>query len=293
MDLLKCNLNDAKEFIALLFEGIDCYIEFRFIKDKEITQRFHRGTQNIDWNEIQDKNANGFNVFFGVCGRMRESGKKQDVSIVPAFWVDLDSKSPCNVDIVHRYFDEYAFEFFPSYTIASGHGAHAYWFLEQPIAITSDQARAKAEGYLLGLAQLFHGDHVHDLSRMMRLPETINWKNIDKPVSCEIATCDNCYYDEDIEARRFKLEDFESFYIESSSSKGENIIFSKELSPPLDVAVLRVSDHVKKLITNPPLKGERSSAVFVVVSAMKEAGYSPDEVKSVLMNYPIGDRYGE
>ena len=87
------DLKASKEFIDLLFENLDCYIEFRFIKGNEVVQRFYRGTHKVDWHEIHDKNAAGFNVFFGVCGRQRESGKKQDVSVVPAFWVDIDSTS--------------------------------------------------------------------------------------------------------------------------------------------------------------------------------------------------------
>src|SRR4030043_984189 len=94
------DLDAAKEFIALLYEKPDCYVEFRFIKGNEVIQRFYRGTKSIDWAEIQRRNIAHYNIFFGVCGRQRESGKKQDVNVVPAFWVDLDSKSKLDAALV-------------------------------------------------------------------------------------------------------------------------------------------------------------------------------------------------
>jgi hypothetical protein len=293
MNNTELDLKASKEFIDLLFEKLDCFIEFRFIKGNEVVQRFYRGTRKIDWSEIRDKNENGFNVFYGVCGRQRESGKKQDVSIGPAFWVDLDAKTHKSAETVLQYFKEFTPNeiFFPSYTVASGHGAHAYWFLEQPIAITSDEARMKAEGYLLGLAKFFHGDSVHDLGRVMRLPETINWKDVNDPVPCLIASCDSCSFDGHTEARRFKLEDFERFYVEPASSESVAKLTFDNNTPMPDLS--RLSQNIRNLITNPPPKGQRSNAAFIVIQAMKTADYTPSEVKVVFMNNPIGDRYAE
>lgn len=284
------DLSATKEFIDLLFEKLDCFIEFRFVKGNETVQRFYHGTGHINWDEIHRRNINGFNVFYGVAGRRRESGKKQDVSTVPAFWLDLDSDSKVSAEVVLRYFKEFTPNeiFFPSFTVASGHGAHAYWFLDKPIAITDDEARLKAEGYLLGLAKFFQGDRVHDLGRVMRLPETINWK--DEPMPCVIATDDSTYFDGHVEARRFRLEDFKQFYVEPSSSENSKKLTFENVAVP-DLS--RLSHGVRNLITNPPPKGERSNAAFIVIQAMKNAGYSPSEVKAVFLNNPIGDRYAE
>jgi len=293
MENKELDLAAAKEFIDLLFEKLDCFIEFRFVKDNEVIQRFYHGTSDIDWGEIHRRNIAHYNVFYGVSGRRRESGKKQDVSVVSAFWLDLDSDSKIDAEVVLRYFKKFTPDeiFFPSYTVASGHGAHAYWFLEQPIAITSDEDRMKAEGYLLGLAKFFQGDRVHDLGRVMRLPETINWKYDNDPVTCSIASCDSCSFDGHIEARRFKLEDFERFYVEPSSSESiKKLTFDKNTAIP-DLS--RLSDGIRHLITNPPPKGARSNAAFIVIQAMKNAGYSPSEVKTVFMSNPIGERYAE
>jgi len=293
MNNTELDLGAAKEFIDLLFEKIDCFIEFRFVKDNEVIQRFYHGTKHIDWKEILRRNAEHYNIFFGVSGRRRESGKKQDVSVVPAFWLDLDSDSKLDAEVVLRYFKKFTPNdiFFPSYTVASGHGAHAYWFLEQPITIASDKDRIKAEGYLLGLAKLFQGDRVHDLGRVMRLPETTNWKDENDPVPCVIASDDSVLYDDLVEARRFRLEDFERFYVEPTSSKStEKLIFEENPAMP-DLS--RLSDGIRYLITNPPPKGERSNAAFIVMKAMQNAGYNHNEIKAVFMNNPIGDRYAE
>jgi hypothetical protein len=287
------HIADSKEFIALLFDKLDCFVEFRFIKGNEVVQRFYHGTRKIDWSEIQAMNENKFNVFYGVCGRQRESGKKQDVGVVPAFWVDIDSTITLHPYVVLSYFKKFMPNeiFFPSYTVASGHGAHAYWFLEQPIVVNGDGVRAKAEGYLLGLANFFQGDRVHDLSRVMRLPETINWKDVNEPVPCIIASDDSTYFNGHVEARRFQLEDFEHFYVEPASSKDTQKLTFDNNTPIPDLS--RLSQNIRNLITNPPPKGERSNAAFIVIQAMKTAGYSPSEVKAVFMNNRIGDRYAE
>jgi len=283
----------SKEFIELLFEKLDCFVEFRFIKDNEVVQRFYHGTHKIDWREIQNKNENGFNAFYGVCGRQCESGKKQDVSIVPAFWVDIDSPTTLDPDVVLSYFKKFTPDeiFFPSYTVASGHGAHAYWFLEQPIVITDDEVRTKAEGYLLGLAQFFQADRVHDLGRVMRLPETINWKDVNDPVPCQLASCDSTYFDGQTEARRFKLEDFERFNHHYASNTSIMKLTFDDNTPMPDLS--RLSQNIRNLINNPPPKGERSTAAFIVVQAMNTAGYNHNEIKVVFKNNPIGRRYYE
>jgi hypothetical protein len=283
----------SKEFIDLLFENLDdCFVEFRFIRGSEVAQRFYRGTRRVNWYEILDKNKDGFNVFYGVCGRSRDSGKKQDVSVVPAFWVDIDSTSKVDAEVVLQYFKKFTPDeiFFPSYTVASGHGAHAYWFLEQPLVVPGDDVRVKAEGYVRGLARLFQGDSVQDLSRVMRLPETINWKNLDDPTPCVLASCDNIDCDGHTEARRFQLEDFEHFYDDTTASDSVKKLTFEDVPIP-DLS--RLSPNVRHLITDPPTKGERSNAAYIVIQAMKNAGYTPSEVKAVFMNNRIGDRYGE
>jgi hypothetical protein len=181
--------------------------------------------------------------------------------------------------------------FFPSYTVASGHGAHAYWFLEQPIAVTGDEARMKVEGYLRGLARLFQGDNVQDLSRVMRLPETMNWKDVNEPLPCVIASDDGIYYDGHVEARRFKIEDFEHFYDDATpSNTGEKLTFDDNTPVP---DLTRLSVGIRHLINTPPAKGERSNACFIVMKAMQAAGYNHNEIKAVFKNNAIGQRYYE
>ena len=284
------DLDASKEFVALLFGKLDCFIEFRFVKGNEVLQRFYRGTMSIDWAEIQRRNIAHYNIFFGVCGRRCESGKKQDVDVVPAFWLDLDSDSKLDGEVVLRYFKKFTPDaiFFPSYTVASGHGAHAYWFLEQPIRITDGEVVLKTEGYLLGLARYFQGDRVQDLGRVMRLPETINWKDINAPVACVIASDDGILHDGHVEARRFKLEDFERFYVEPPSSSSSKKLTFKDTDVP-DLS--RLSHGIRNLITNPPPKGQRSNAAFIVMKSMQSAGYNHNDIKAVFKNNPIGDRY--
>jgi len=63
----------------------------------------------------------------------------------------------------------------PTCVIFSGGGYQAFWKLETPIPINGDVERAEqAKLYNLKIEQLLGGDHCHDVSRIMRLPGTVN-----------------------------------------------------------------------------------------------------------------------
>ncbi len=70
----------------------------------------------------------------------------------------------------------------PSAIVNSGHGLHAYWFLTT--VATSDEL-ALVKGVNLALAQRVGADACHDLSRVLRVPGTMNRKGAD-PVPCEV-----------------------------------------------------------------------------------------------------------
>lgn len=277
----------AVTFVYNLFEGLDAYFELRFLRNKEVQQEFYRGVKEIDWEEVANKNRDCYNVFFSVCGRSSKSGKAEAVSVVPALWLDIDNltKEREN-EILDLWYVKEVLPI-PSYFIRSGHGVHIYWLLAKPVKINRPEDTKSIRGYLYGLANFLHADHCYDLSRVMRLPETINWKYPDAPATC------NIWYDhwEDYGIARYPLSVFDEFWLETRLNRTGNIAFTKEPLPTLDVTTLRVSERIKKLIINPPAEGERSEAVFAVVKSMQKAGYTPDEVLSILMNNPIGDRY--
>lgn len=69
----------------------------------------------------------------------------------------------------------------PSALIASGGGMQPLWVLREPFSVDGDPAKSEAiKRYNTALADDLGGDHVGDVSRVLRLPGTINLPNVSK-----------------------------------------------------------------------------------------------------------------
>jgi hypothetical protein len=85
--------------------------------------------------------------------------------------------------------------------VRSGSGIHGYWLLDRDLQTTVD--RAIVRSLLPHFYRSFGGDHVQNLSRVLRPPGTMNYKNARcgrTPVPCNLRTCNS--------TRRFPLEMF-------------------------------------------------------------------------------------
>src|SRR5690606_4155355 len=66
----------------------------------------------------------------------------------------------------------------PTAVVFSGGGHQALWRLREPVPIEGDLARAEdVERYNIALGALLDADHAHDISRVLRLPGTLNLPN--------------------------------------------------------------------------------------------------------------------
>jgi hypothetical protein len=276
------NLSFAQALLEHLFFEADCYIRLLYLKGQTAIERYFRPVE-IDSHafrdEIESRIADQYNVFYSVCGRSAKSGKLEAVGLIPALWLDLDAKD------FEGGLDEAAKQFYklptPTYIINSGHGYHGLWLLKPRIDATNGN-KLRVSCILRGLASTVKADACYDLSRMLRLPETINFK--DNPITTHIVFWSNAEY---------TLEDFSQYEVETPPAVTEACVFDDKPLPLLDVATLRVSDKIKALITKPPEEGNRSQAVYAVVKSLQKAGYSPDEILSIIYHNRIGDRYGE
>jgi hypothetical protein len=265
------------------------YVELRLIRDNAVQTIFIPSIREGRdfWLDIADMNVAGYNVYFGVCGRREKKGTAEGVGVVPSLWFDIDNLDEHRISELCSLWYENEVLPIPSYVVKSGHGLHVYWILRKPIQTKTDAERRKIAGYLHGLADFLHADRCYDLARVMRLPETINWKYPDEPAKSEI------YLDhwEDSDIVRYPLSSFDEYWAEPVIARSVKKLGFDRNAPAPDLS--RLPQGVRNLVTKPPPKGERSQAAFIVIKAMQAAGYSPDEVKAVLMNNPIGDRYGE
>ena len=165
------------------------------------------------------------NTFFGVCPRKGDKGQFDlacQIAKVSCLWADLDNCSPS--DSTKRVLEEGLPT--PSIVVSSGNGTHFYWVLSQSIEIAgallfpieSNSAKGKTIGILgigendpeyskltalcpqakefksrlAGIASRIGGDATTDLSRLLRMPGTMNRKghrNGDKPTKCEVVSC--------------------------------------------------------------------------------------------------------
>lgn len=117
-------------------------------------------------------------IYFGVCPRTDRGGKKCHVTGIPALWADVDDKcfAAGRAGAVAALA---AFPLAPTWEIDSGGGLQAYWKLRAPLPITGpdDPLVARVEGLLRRLyARLGDLDRVQDLSRVLRVPGTLNMK---------------------------------------------------------------------------------------------------------------------
>lgn len=122
--------------------------------------------------------------------------KQQNVTSIACLWVDIDivgsaahkaENLPKSVDEAMGLLPE---KYPPSIIVSSGHGLHAYWLLKEPVII-NDENRAEVINTVRKLQQIIRNsaaangwkiDATADLSRILRVPYTWNFKDPENPV---------------------------------------------------------------------------------------------------------------
>ncbi|MHC1694032.1 MAG: hypothetical protein AB9835_01885 [Eubacteriales bacterium] len=135
-------------------------------------------------------------VYYSVCSVDTEQitsgrGNSDNVSAVPAFWMDLDFSGDGHasqnyppqkevLDILNE------FPLKPSIVVNTCHGYHMYLLLDQPFIINSDESRKDVQAIMMQFQNFFRNIAIHkgydlddtsDLARLLRLPSTSNHKD--------------------------------------------------------------------------------------------------------------------
>lgn len=129
---------------------------------------------------------------------IRERAKQKDIYQIGAFWADIDIADatshaktnlppdiPSALELIPKNLP-------PSVVVSSGHGLHVYWLLDVPVTITEENRKEvmdtarKVQQLIRHAASRrgWHIDPVADLSRILRVPGTLNYKS--EPVRCEV-----------------------------------------------------------------------------------------------------------
>ena len=237
------------------------------------------------------------NTFFGVCPRSQASpdfDKACQIPVVRFLWSDLDDCDPATLtkrcadnDVPH-----------PSIVVRSGHGCHAYWLLAEPVPVPdhypepifsekTDDGRKllyvkeagkkryvdaaamlspvaqRLQDIIAGVAQRIGGDATQDVSRLLRLPGTMNRKNErngDTPTPCEI---------EQFTGTVYRLRDFERFALVRE--------VRDTTRPAVSADVATDGSAIETLIARYNLQ-DRSDSDWRIVKEAIKAGWTPDQL---------------
>ncbi len=223
------------------------------------------------------------NIFFGVSSRKNDSsGKKANCYKLNALFVDIDCGSDGHKKESMFKSKQDALDFIdnmhgipkPSIIVDSGNGLHLYWLLKQPITFDSDKDINRTEGLLKKLSLIFGGDSAYDISRVLRVPVTFNYKT-KSPKQCKIleANYNNRY--ELIEITNHPLLQLNLEIFKPSKSLKHNyhsLLFG----------------NIDDFDTD-----DRSSIEQSLITFLVKQGFGNDDISLIFNNYPITGKYSE
>jgi len=117
--------------------------------------------------------------FWGIQPRLGKRGRSEDVAAMVALACDLDCKDWPELPESER--PRAVWERIqtapatPSAVTWTGHGFHAYWLLREPY---SDKRHC--EEVQRAMARCLRGDHVWDCARLLRWPNSVNYKGVQR-----------------------------------------------------------------------------------------------------------------
>jgi hypothetical protein len=155
-------------------------------------------------------------VYFGVGATGKrlteyERPKNEDITAIPGLWVDIDVYNPQSHKSNALPPDLAAAmsllpDIHPSMVVWSGYGIHVYWLFKEPWEIETPEERKQATELLQALQAVvkynaslkgWKIDTTSDLSRVLRLPGTHNYKIPETPVLCQIIEQSEIRYNPD------------------------------------------------------------------------------------------------
>lgn len=139
------------------------------------------GPSSVPALEAWLKDYNGVrNIYWSVnppIQAMRKKAEREEIKAVHYLHVDVDPRAGEDLDAEIERIKALKPSGLPEPTIViySGGGCQFFFKLQEPIPIDGDLAKAEdAKRYNQQLEVLYGGDNCHDISRIMRLPGTVN-----------------------------------------------------------------------------------------------------------------------
>jgi len=163
------------------------------IKDASVKQQLVETREEVDQTTEAYVEA-GRNVFFGVAKYATDEGRKKDnVQALRAFWLDIDC-GPSKAEVDPKtgraagYIDQQAgLQALQKFCktvglprpilVDSGRGIHVYWPLDRDVSRTEWEPVAARLGELCVSQEFFVDPAVFEVSRVLRIPGTYNFKD--------------------------------------------------------------------------------------------------------------------
>lgn len=284
-------------FFSMLFGGCNGgYVELR-----PFDLNYELDFENRTWVSVHHKQIlakrlwklRQGHLFYGVAtrtedGKIKTKGTKEYLKELPALFVDMDRKDFSSWKTMKEILYDFPFE--PSCIVFSGHGLHAYYFLDPPVEVKGNLSRVERVLRVLQ-TKMLRGDETSDASRVLRAPYSHNVKNPSKPKLVKVKKL------EDI---RYSLKDFEDQF-SRLLQKERKAQESSKLQPSHEVAPedSHLSTKIRRLINQGKNKNDdyksRSEADMAVICGLLRAGYTEEEIIELFRDYPdgIGEKYRE
>jgi hypothetical protein len=167
-------VNMVVQFFHDVFKDIDDGVVFiKLMDNMKRGQSFKYTPHSVPTFYQIKQNYDGYNMFFTptVFTQDATSYQKKYAYKTQVLRVDID-----HVDqLVLKRLNEYKFK--PNYILFTGGGYHAYWLLDKPLDLTSEQNVELYEKVTGLLLEDLHGDlQTKNVNRLMRMPLTYNYK---------------------------------------------------------------------------------------------------------------------
>lgn len=216
------------------------------------------------------------------AGKLTGQGTKDHIKEVIAFYADVEAGQDGHKKASFYQTKEEAlkaittFKYRPSFIIDSGHGYHCLWLFKEPYILGEDVDLEYYEAMNRGIQKVLKADTTADVTRILRVPGSVNVKDPAHPVRCEMV--------ED-SGDRYNLEDFET-YITPVLLDAAAVDFNLKLET-VKTSRKNLSPRINKIISegadpSDPSNTDRSSLIQTVVDAMVAKGYKDNEIYSVL-----------
>lgn len=309
-------MNEIRQFLGDLFEGkedtwyvliwqLDGKVSHWF-KDLDAAARFvsEHSSESLYVGVALSR------ADYGPSQRLKLSGNERPPAAIVALWTDLDIADGAHAKNDRLPEDEAGArsilfpEMLPSVVIHSGGGLQAWWIFKEPWELAGDaetqraanlsarwiralRARAQARGWTL--------DGVADLTRVLRVPGTINLKIPGRPRPVRLIERNDLRYNPSDLFEYLDLIGAEEVAKITKSAVDGSIEYSPQAQPPLDKfqslcenePKFKASwEHTRRDMTDP----SPSSYDMALADIAAQAGWTDQEIVNLLISHR--QRYG-